>query len=61
VRAPDKEASRTPIRSGNELRERSVQLWRKISHCVDMSGEATNNCTSSFGIDAMRQMIIIQN
>ena len=28
---------------------------------VPNSGEATNNCTSSFGIDAMRQMIIIQN
>lgn len=27
---------------------------------VPNSGEANNNCTSSFGIDAMRQMIIIQ-
>jgi len=27
---------------------------------VPNSGEANNNCTSSYGIDAMRQMIIIQ-
>jgi len=27
---------------------------------VPNSGEASNNCTSSYGIDAMRQMIIIQ-
>jgi hypothetical protein len=27
---------------------------------VPNSGEASNNCTSTYGIDAMRQMIIIQ-